>query len=150
MERFIEPIAVGILSGILTTVICYLAGRYWSNRSIKSLERKIQEQEAYKAHLALSAQSEKATVLRALQMLIALVSFLYVTLITQTVLIITSRTDPLSLHDVTYIFVVLLPAALGFGTARWLHDVEKYPSSSERLDKRITNLKEKLTGRKKK
>jgi hypothetical protein len=57
----------GIISGVITFFICLAIQRYWSNRSIKSLKRRIEEKEAYKARLDNLARSDRALLITAFQ-----------------------------------------------------------------------------------
>jgi H+/gluconate symporter-like permease len=84
MERFIEPIVVGVICGILTTIICFAAVRYWSNRSIKRLTRRIQESEAEKIKLDNLAKSDRALIILGFQGVFAMIAILCMILALQT------------------------------------------------------------------
>ena len=56
----LKTVIIGLITGIIGFFICVGIQRYWSNRSIKSMRRRIEQSEAYKANVNNLAKSDRA------------------------------------------------------------------------------------------
>jgi len=144
LKTAIIGLATGIIGGIIVIIIVWLFNRWWSNRNIKSLQRQLQEAEAYKVRLDNLARSDRALLIMGFQAIFALVIiicctvFLYLSLIE----------FPTQLFPTLILLLLLaIPAVVCVGVVKTLQDVREHPQSLERLEGKITDLKNKLLRR---
>ena len=147
MERFIEPIVVGVISGILTSIICFAAVRYWSNRSIKRLTRRIQESEAEKIKLDNLAKSDRALIILGFQGVFAMIAILCMILALQTSFFMNPDPEVLDLRGLGQLLLWFIPTLVCVAIIWTLQKVEDYPKSREKIDERIAKLRDKLFGK---
>jgi H+/gluconate symporter-like permease len=135
----------GVISGILTVIICFYAARYWSNRSIKSLNRRIEEKEAYKTRLDNLAKSDRALLIAGFQAVLAVAAFICGIIVIQLLLLI-RQTDVLG--TLVFMLLWLLPILVCAGIVKMLEDIRNHPESLGRIERQIKALKSKLLSRK--
>lgn len=134
---------IGLVTGVIGGLIVLGIARYWSNRSIKSLKRRLQENEAYKARLDNLARSDRALLIVGFQSLLALLAMLFLT----SALFLLIRESRPALSDMAFALLCLMFAVLAIGLIKTLEAVRDYPKSVERINEKITELKKKLLGR---
>jgi len=149
MQRFLEPITLGvisgIISGILTVIICFIAARYWSNRSIKSLKRRIEQSEAYKIRLDNLARSDRALLITGFQAVLSALAFICGIVAIQIFLLFW---EMVLLTTLVYVLLWVIPIVLCGGLVKMLEDIQNHPESLEKIENKITKLKNKLLGQK--
>jgi hypothetical protein len=136
---------IGLITGVLGTFIGYGVIRYWSNRSIKSMKRRLEETEAQKAHLHNLAKSDRAVLLYGFQVLFALLFFLGVAILFSEVLFIAVFRGEMR-SDLAGITIAVVWVAASIYSAIVIKRVHDYPGSVETFEKKITKLKNKLLG----
>lgn len=136
----------GIIIGVIGSALWFAIYRYWSNRSIKSMRRSIEEKEAYKARLDNLARSDRSLLITGFQAVLAILAFIC-GIVPINFLLFFGQTDILN----AFIFVLLwsLPILFCWGIVKMLQDIQGHPQSLEKIDKRITELKNKLLGQNK-
>src|SRR6266508_149460 len=58
-----KALVIGLIGGVISYFLSLAIHRYWSNRNIKSLKRRIEQNEAYKATLDDLAQSDRSLII---------------------------------------------------------------------------------------
>jgi len=144
-----EAIILGVISGLLVIGVSHVARRYWTHRTIKSMERRLKYAEARKARLDDLTKSDRSIVLfafRSLFLLTGVASFTVVASLTVSIFedgFWAARISAARISTALYwaIFTVI---ALYFA---WLFkQLHEYPGSVRSIDKTIAELKRKLTG----
>ena len=138
----LKSLVIGILGGFIVLGIA----RYWSTRSIKSLRRRIEQSEAYKANVNNLAKSDRALLIYGLEGLFGILALIILLFVVQMILPVT-RSSSLNDGDIVLALLWLLPGLACIGAIMILHDVSQYPQSIEKIDNRITKLKNKMLGR---
>jgi cadmium resistance protein CadD (predicted permease) len=138
----LKSLILGIIGGLLVLGI----QRYWSNRSTKSLKRRIEEKEAYKARLDNLARSDRALLITGFQGVFGAIAAVCAAMIVQFVLVFAHRE---LLMTFAYVLIWLLPIIACIAAIRLLDDIRHHPESLERIERQITALKNKLLGQSK-
>jgi hypothetical protein len=141
----LKTIIISLITGIIGGLIVLAIARYWSNHSIRSMRRRIEQTEAYKANVNNLAKSDRALLIYGFQGLFAilgLMNFLFVIQVIVSV-IRAGRLDDWEIAQLLWIF----PGLAAIGVAMVLHDVREYPESIKNIEKKITKLKNKLLWR---
>lgn len=132
---------IGLITGIVGFFICVGMQRYWSNRSIKSMKRRIEQNEAYRVNVSNLAKSDRALLIYGFQGLFALLGLMSLVFLIQSIFAII-RAD----LNMVLILLWFTAGAVCIGVIMVLRDVSEYPESMEKIEKRITKLKNKLLG----
>jgi H+/gluconate symporter-like permease len=139
LKTAIIDLVIGIIGGLIVLG----THRYWSNRSIRSLTRRINENEAYKTQLNNLASSDRALFILAFQLVFAVLAVICAVFAWHDVILYESVDFLAALMRV---LIWSLPVLLCVGIMKTLQDVREHPQSLERIEKRITKLKDKLLG----
>jgi hypothetical protein len=142
----LKTIIISLITGIGAYFLSLAIHRYWSNRSIKSMRRRIEENEAYKANLNNLAKSDRALLIRGFEGVFALLCLMNVLFALQPMLVHLYEGSPLNVMELAVIFLWLLGAIVSIGLLNLMRDVSEYPTSTERIDKIISKLKAKFLG----
>jgi uncharacterized membrane protein YqjE len=143
----LKTVIIGLITGIIGFFICVGIQRYWSNRSIKSMRRRIEQSEAYKANVNNLAKSDRALLIYGLQGLFTLLGLMALIFFMQIVFA-NVRAGRLGDElDMVLMFLWLLAGIVCVGVIVVLRDVSQYPESIDNIEKKITKLKNKLLGR---
>jgi hypothetical protein len=138
----LKSLLLGIIGGLLVLGI----QRYWSNRSMKSLKRRIEEKEAYKARLDNLARSDRALLITGVQAVLAVLACICGIVVIQFLLLLRHIEF---LNTLVFVLLWLLPILLCMGIVKMLEDIQNHPQSLERIEKKTTKLKNKLLGQNK-
>ena len=136
---------IGLITGIVGFFICLAIQRYWSNRRIKSMRRRIEQNEAYKAEVSSLAKSDRALLIYGFEGLFALLGLMSLVFLIQIIFAV-RRAGMLDDLNMVLIFLWFASGAVCIGGIMVLRDVNQYPESLERIEKKITKLKNKLLG----
>jgi hypothetical protein len=132
---------IGIVGGVITFFICLGLQRYWSNRNVKNLKLRIEEKEAYKARLDNLARSDRALLITGFQAVLTVLACICGIVAIQIFLLFW---EMLLLTTLVYVLLWLLPILLCVGIVKMLEDIQNHPQSLDIIEKRITELKNKL------
>jgi H+/gluconate symporter-like permease len=143
----LKTVIIGLITGIIGFFICVGIQRYWSNRSIKSMKRRIEQNEAYKANVNNLAKSDRALLIYGLQGLFAVLCLMACIFFMQVAFAIGRAGRLVDELDLVLMFLWLMVGIACVGVIVVLRDVSKYPESIDNIEKRITKLKNKLLGR---
>ena len=138
----LKAVIIGLITGIVGFFICVGIQRYWSNRSIKSLKRRIEENEAYKAGLDNLARSDRALITTAFQGVFGILALICIVVVLQIFFLFGPLMEPVT--ALAYILIWSLPTLLCMGIIRTLQDIRNHPQSLEKIEKRIMKLKNKF------
>jgi uncharacterized membrane protein YqjE len=142
-----KTIVISLITGIIGFFICLGIQRYWSNHSIKSMKRRIEKEESYKANVNNLAKSDRALLIYGLQGLFTLLGLMALIFFMEIVFA-SIRAGRLGDElDMVLMFLWLLAGIVCVGVIVVLRDVKQYPESIDNIEKRITKLKNKLLGR---
>jgi len=127
---------IGVIGGFIVLGI----QRYWLNQSVKSLKRRIEETETYKANVNNLAKSDRALLIMAFQAVFLMVAVICCIVIIQLLFLFGKQEFPFAL-----ICVLLwsLPVLVCFAVVKTLRDVHDYPQSLTTIEEKITKLKNK-------
>ena len=139
----LKGLIIGIIGGLSVLGIA----RYWSNHSIKSMKRRIQQNEAYKANVNNLAKSDRALLIYGLQGLFAVLCLMACIFFMQIAFAIVRADTLLDEWYMVLMFLWFLAGIACVGVIVVLRDVRQYPESIDNIEKRITKLKNKLLGR---
>jgi uncharacterized membrane protein YqjE len=144
----LKTVIIGVVSGVLTWFICLGISRYWSNHSIKSLNRRIQEAEAQKLLVEDLAKSERAVLLMGFRVLFGLLALICLVVMIHIVLMVPLRRY-FPVHELTPVFLFLwgVVALLALYFADLVKKVGEYPKSLETFETKIERLRSKLRRR---
>jgi len=142
----LKTIVISLLTGIIGGLIVLGINRYWSNRSIKSLNRRIRQAEAQKILVEDLAKSERAVLLIGFQYLFALMAFVCVSFVVQ-VLILSLRASGLDLLDLAAILFWIIPTIISIYIASLMKNVSEHPKSLKIFETKIEKLRSNLRGR---
>jgi len=131
---------IGIIGGFSVLGIA----RYWSNHSIKSMKRRIEQNEAYKANVNNLAKSDRALLIYGLQGLFTLLGLMALIFFMQIWFAIERAGRLVDGLDLVLMFLWFLAGLVCVGVIVVLRDVSTYPESLDNIEKRITKLKNKL------
>jgi hypothetical protein len=120
---------------------------YLSNRNIKSLNRRIKESEAQKVKLDNLAKSDRALIIHCFQGVFAMIAILCLILALQTPFFINRDPEVLDLRPVAQILLWFIPTLVCIAMVWTLQRVADYPKSLEKIDERIANLRDRLSGK---
>ena len=140
----LKTVIISLITGVMGFFICVGIQRYWSNRSIKSMRHRIEQNEAYKANVNNLAKSDRALLIYGLQGLFTILGLMALIFFMQIAIVRAGRSDEL---DMVLMFLWLLAGVACVGVILVLRDVSKYPESIDNIEKRITKLKSRLLGR---
>jgi len=143
----LKTVIIGLITGVIGGLIVLGIARYWSNRSIKSMKRRIEQSEAYKANVNNLAKSDRALLIYGLQGLFAVLCLMACIFFMQVAFAIGRAGRLVDELDLVLMFLWLLAGIACVGVVMVLRDVSKYPESIDNIEKRITKLKNKLLGR---
>ena len=143
----LKTIIISLITGIIGFFICLVIQRYWSNHSIKSMKRRIEQNEAYKANVNNLAKSDRDLLIYGLQGLFTVLCLMACIFFMQIAVAIKRAGRLVDEWDLVLMFLWLLPGLLCIGVILLLRDVSKYPESIDNIEKRITELKNKLLRR---
>jgi uncharacterized membrane protein len=134
---------IGILGG-LTVLGMRL---YWSNHSIKSLNRRIRESEAEKVKLDNLAKSDRALIIYGFQSVFVVFALVFVVFGFQTLLATKKLGESLNGWEILQLGIWIMSCLLCIVAARSFQKIADHPKSLEKIDARIAKLKDKLSGR---
>jgi hypothetical protein len=137
----VKALIIGLIGGVISYFLSLGIHRYWSNRNVKSLKRRIEQNEAYKAQLDDLAQSDRSLIIMGFEGVFAL---LLVIILLPIFFLLLGGFGSLVLITM---LVCLIPALVAAGLFKSFRDVREYPKSTKRIEERITKLKNKLLGR---
>jgi hypothetical protein len=137
----LKALIIGIIGGF--TVLGIRA--YFSNRSINSLKHRIEEKEAYKERLNNLARSDRALLITGLQAVLAVLACICGIVVIQFLLLFPQIGF---VNTLVHVLLWSLPILLCLGIAKMLQDIHDHPQSLEKIEKKITELKNKLLGKK--
>jgi hypothetical protein len=140
----LKTILISLITAIVGFFICVGIQRYWTNHSIKSMRRRIEESEAHKTKLNNLAKSDRALLIFGFQGILVMVVIINIVVVVQVIFVGTIRAGRLNYLEIALVLLLLLPAILGAALIKMLRDVSEYPGSIENIEKRITELKSKL------
>jgi len=109
-----------------------------------TLKRKIDETEAYKARLNNLARSDRALLIMGFQAILGIVIILCCIVVLQIALLMGETRILLTLMS---ILLWSIPIMVCIALAKTLQDVRDHPQAQERLERKLTELKNKLLGR---
>jgi hypothetical protein len=138
---YIEEIVRGIIVPIIVFFLCQVILRYWNNANIKRMRRRIEEVEAQKAMLDELAKSERAVLLLGFQGLFGLLAIMNLIFVL-VMLAVHPPDDPIGFLRA---FWWLMPAGIASYLTYLMQRVAEYPRSAEQIEKKIAELKSKLT-----
>jgi len=138
---------IGLVTGIIGFFICVGIQRYWSNHSIKSMKRRIEQNEAYKEKLDNLAKSDRALIIYGFQAVFLMTAILCMILALQTAFFIKPPDRMVDARELAQVLLWLLPALICIGIFLGLQKVADYPKSAEEIEQKIAKLKNKLLGR---
>ena len=121
--------------------ICVAIQRYWSKRNIKSLKRQIDETEAYKARLNNLARSDRALLIMGFQAVLGIVMIVCCIGVIEIALLMVQTQILLTLM---HILLWSIPIVVCIALLKTLQDVRDHPQAQERLERKVTELKNKL------
>jgi hypothetical protein len=128
------------LISIIVFFVCVGIQRYWSNRSVKILKRRIERAELWKAELDRLARSEREVLLFTLPIILAQLSLMCLTFAIQ---ILSGRPNVFEMISAA-LWVGI--GGLAFYVVTLLKNIVEYPRSAEEIEKKIAKLKSKLAG----
>jgi hypothetical protein len=136
---------IGLITGIVGFFICLAMQRYWSNRSIKSMRRRIEQNEAYRANVNNLVRSDRALLIYGFEGLFAVLALMSLVFLIEIIFAVI-RAGMLDDLNMVLIFLWFGAGAACVSATLVLRDVNQYPESMEKIEKRITKLKNKLLG----
>lgn len=141
----LKTLIIGLITGVVAFFVCVALQRYLSNRSIRSMKRRIEQSEAYKAELTNLAKSDRALLITSFQSVFLIIMLLCVIFMVETTLLL-SRPGVVNSEGLALLAIWLLPIIGCFAIVRMLQQVANYPKSIEKIEAKITELKNKLLG----
>ena len=135
-----------IFLSLLVCVIWAVIVRTWSNYSLRSIRRRIEESETSKLKLDNIANSDRALIIQGFQALLGVIAIVCMMLALQA-LIFLGPPGLLALRNLPLVFLWLVPTLVCVGVIITLQQVRDWPKAAEKIDKRIAKLKEKLSGK---
>ena len=136
----LKTVIIRLITGIIGGLLVLGIQRYWSNRTIQSVKRRIEYAEAQKAQLESLAKSERAVILFGLGALFGVLGLMNFISAAQSL---TFKDSPM---DIVRAMLWGIPGLLCFAFVYLLQQVEKYPDSIKRIEKRLEKLRSKLPG----
>ena len=130
---------------IVLFFVCLGIQQYWSHRRIKSIRRRIEQTEAYKANVNNLAKSDRALLIYGFEGVFAVLGLISLVFLIQIIFAVI-RVGKLNDLDMVLILLWFAAGAVCIGVIMVLRDVSQYPESMEKIEKRITKLKNKLLG----
>lgn len=151
METFaadLRSYVVGLLSGISGTIIIFLIRHYWTRQTIKSMKRRLEQAEAYKAGIEYMTKSDRAVLLHGFVTLCSVFGVLSCTIVVS-ILYFFMREDGAILPPPAFLLslIWLVVAVFCFAIARSFKQVSEYPESIKALNRKISEIRRKLAGR---
>lgn len=135
-----------LLMGILGTAIWLAIAGTWSNYSVKSIKRRIEESETGKVKLENLSKSDRALIIQGFQAVLGVIAIVCMMLALQA-LIFVGPPGLLDLRNLPLVFLWLSPTLVCVGVIITFQQVRDWPKAAEKIDKRIAKLKEKLSRR---
>jgi hypothetical protein len=142
-----KTIVISLITGIIGFFICLGIQRYWSNHSIKSMKRRIEKEESYKANVNNLAKSDRALLIYGLQGLFVVLCLMACIFFMQAVFASVRAGRLVDELDLVLLFFWFLVGIVCVGIIVVLRDVRQYPESIDNIETRITKLKNKFLGR---
>lgn len=139
----LKSLIIGIIGGFLVLAI----HRYWSNRAIKAVARRLKETEVYKAKLDNLAKSDRALIIYGFQAVMLLTAFISVICALQTLLFLKPPGEMVDVRELVQVLLWLLLAVISIGIFLGFQRVADYPKSAQKLEERIEKLRNKLRGK---
>lgn len=151
METFaadLRSYVTGLLSGISGTIIILLIRHYWTRQTIKSMKRRLEQAEAYKAGIEYMTKSDRAVLLHGFITLLAFFGVLSCTIVVS-ILYFFMREDGAILPPPAFLLslIWLVVAVFCFAIARCFKQVSEYPESIKALNRKISEIRRKLARR---
>jgi hypothetical protein len=143
----LKTIIISLITGVIGGLIVLGIARYWSNRSIRSLNRRIQETEAEKLLIENLAKSEKAVLIYGFQTLFVTLGIMSLVIGAHLLVLLEVLGDLRLALWVLLIVLWGLPALVFIYSAFTIKKVRDYPGSLELFENRIAKLKSKLPGK---
>lgn len=143
----LKTVLISLVTGVIGFFICVAIQRYWSNRSIKSMRRRIAEAEAYKEKLNNLAKSDRALIIYGFQGVFLMTAILCMIFALQTAFFIKPPDQMVDARELAQVLLWLLPALICIGIFLGLQKVADYPKSAEEIEQKIAKLKNKFLGR---
>jgi hypothetical protein len=137
-----ETIITNLITGVIGGLIVLGIARYWSNRSIRSIKRRIEQTEASKTKLDNLARSDRALIIYGFQGVSAIICIMSLIVCLHLMI----DTPPVTLRMLIVVILWFIPALLSMGIVFGLQQIADYPKSIEKIEQRITKLKNKLLG----
>jgi sterol desaturase/sphingolipid hydroxylase (fatty acid hydroxylase superfamily) len=154
MEQLMEWLnnswVVSIGGSAIGTLVILGIVRYWSNRSIKSMKRRIEDAEAQKAQINNLAKSDRAVLLYGFGSLFGLVFLVSIAILFSEVMLLEVFLGEMNSNLAGIVVTVMwgIPLLASVYSGIVIKRVHDYPNSVETFDKKITKLKNKLLGNK--
>jgi hypothetical protein len=142
----LKTIIISIFTGVGTFFICVALQRYFSNRNIRSMKRRIEQAEAEKVKLDNLARSDRALIIHGFQGVFLMIAMVCTLFALQTAFFIKPPGEMVDARGLAQVLLWFLPALLCIGVFVGLQRVADYPKSIEKINDRITTLKNKLLG----
>jgi hypothetical protein len=133
------------LIGLLGSATWYLLYRAWSNHSVKSIARRIKESEAEKIKLDNLAKSDRALIIYGFQAVFAILALLFIILGFHPILATKELHDLLNGREILQLGIWLIACLLCIGVVMTFQQIADYPKSMEKIDEKITKLREKIS-----
>lgn len=143
----LKTVLLSLITGVVGYFLSVAIHRSWSNRSIKSMKRRIEENEAYKTNLNNLAKSDRALLIRGFEGVFAVLCLMNTLFGFQLMLVKLHEGGPMNITEIAIVFLWLLGGLASIGLVKLMRDVRQYPESIEKLENRITKLKNKLLSR---
>lgn len=137
-------ISLGI--GVAGYFLSLLIHRLWSKISMTETQRRLNEYEAEKAKLDNLSKSDRALIIHGFQAIFAVFALVFVVFGFQTILATKELGEPLNGREILQLAIWVMSSLLCIGAARSFQKIADHPKSLEKIDAKITKLKNKLLG----
>jgi H+/gluconate symporter-like permease len=140
----LRSLVIGVISGVISGIITVLVFRYWAHRTIKSMKRRLAYAEAHRAQLDELAKSDRSVLLAGLTALFLLLGLFGLAVIVSILVLI--KDEGLSPERLLSLAIWILPVLASFGVALLFKQLKEYPETIQKIDKKISEIRRKLTG----
>jgi NADH:ubiquinone oxidoreductase subunit 3 (subunit A) len=136
-------ISLGI--GIAGYFLSLLIHRLWARISVTEAQRRLKDYETEKQRLDNLSKSDRALIIHGFQAVFAVFALLFVIFGFQTILATMLLEDPISGRELLQLAIWVIAALLCVGAATSFKNIAEYPKSLEKIEAKITKLREKLS-----
>jgi len=138
-----------LINGVIGGAILLGIIAAWSKYTRTGHARRLRNTEEYKSHLDSLAESDRAVVIYGFKVLFSLLGILCLLFSIQTLITLNPERGIFELstdaRELILVFFWFLPALGCFGVSLNFHRLVDYPKSAEKIDKKISKLREKVT-----